>query len=202
RAVTDSSGIASCIINKAMDSAEIQSFIIQPDINSFLEENLGEDDEVADMYIERIIALGFPSKEIMVEVIPPLFGFRFISESDLGKDPKFKGKLEVLSANFKNAFIDKSGAKFTNRKTKYQLQMKVDGYLSQSEASGAYFTRLTVLIKIIDINTAKEVFSIASKEIKGGSSTEIKSLQAAINKYNKDYNEDFIMKIIAFLEEK
>lgn len=196
--VTDSQGNVSCIVDKAVAKEEVQSFIVMPDVINFLSGNYDED--TANLYVKKIQALGFPSKEVLVNVIPPVFTFEMLVEDDLAGNRNYQNRLNAMAADFKNGFEKQSGAKFTNRSSKYKIQMTVSGTIRESSQSGQIFTRMTLTIGIIDTESNKEIFSKSTREIKGGSTTNEKSVQKSIDTYLKKYNDKFVNEIADFIE--
>lgn len=196
--VTDADGNVSCIVDKAVAKEEVQTFLVMPDVINFLSGNY--DEETANLYIRKIQALGFPSKEVLVTVIPPVFTFEMLVEDDLVGNRNYQNRLNAMAADFKNGFEKQSGAKFTSSQSKYKIQMTVSGTIRESSQSGQIFTRMTLTISIIDTDANKEIFSKSTREIKGGSTTNEKSVQKSIDTYLKKYNENFVTEIAEFIE--
>jgi len=197
KSATDYNGEVSCIVSKVKDKSDMQSFVVELDLSSFLEGTVEYEDE-QDFYMAKILNLGLPSKEVIVQVEPLVFNFVIKMENDLLKDPQYKSKIEECAANFKNEFSTKTGAKFTDSNSKVTMIMNFNAYINKSDMSGQIFTRLTVTVRIIDNTKNNEVFSKATPEIKEGSVTELKSIQNALNTYLKDYNKKMVEKVLEF----
>jgi hypothetical protein len=118
----------------------------------------------------------------------------------MGVDTLYRSKIESMSSNFKNTFINKLKAKFTDEPCSNMIIMEVDGNIRQSALSGQFFTRMTITVRLIDTINNEELFSKTTPEIKGGSVTDIKSLQNAVDEYLKSYNDKMVEKIYNFIE--
>lgn len=198
KSFTDYNGEVSCIVSKAKGKGEMHSFILELDLRSFLEGTVEYEDE-QDFYMAKILNLGLPSKEVIVNVNTLVFNFVVKMENDLLKYVSYRSKIEECAANFKNEFSKKTSAKFTDNFSRFTMIMNFNAYINKSDISGLSFTRLTVTINIIDNSKNNEIFSKATNEIKEGSNTELKSLQNSLNTYLKDYNVKMVEKIIDFL---
>ncbi len=203
KAITDQSGKVSCIVNKAISSELLQSFIIQMDLNEFIKDSTENEEDIL-IYYNRISKLGVPSLETIIKVNPPVFGFELQVLNDLNINKKYLNRVISMTANFKNSISKNISAKFTDENSKLKLQMIVDGTITQSENSGNYYTRLIVTINIIDGIKNEQIFtkSTPAKGIKGGSTTEEKSVNASLDIYMKDYNDKMIEYIMNFIEGK
>lgn len=80
------------------------------------------------------------------------------------------------------------------------MEMVIEGYIKQTESSSNIFTRMTIMINIIDTTTGKEIFTKTTPSIKGGSTSEGRSVDKAIEKYEKDFNDEFVTKILDFIQ--
>lgn len=196
---TDYNGEVSCIVSRIKDKVDIGSFMVELDLRSFLEGTI-EYEEEQDFYMQKIVSLGLPSKEVVVQVNPLIFNFVIKMENDLLKNTQYKSKIEECAANFKNEFSSKSGANFTDSSSKLTMIMNFNAYVNKSDMSGQTFTRLTVTVRIIDNTKNTEVFSKATPEIKEGSVTDLKSVQNALNTYLNDYNKKMVEKILEFFK--
>lgn len=201
KAITDSNGSVNCIVNKSIAPDQMQSFVMQLDIESFVEEAAESEEDIL-IYYNRISKLGIPAKEVLVKVNPPIFNFDLNIENDLNLEAKYKNYVNSMSSNFKNILSKKTNTVFTDKKTKLKLEMIVDGSISQSSRSGQYYTRLVVTINLIDTKTNEEIFtkSTPSKGIKGGSVTADKSVRSALDKYLENYNDKMIKYILEYMQ--
>lgn len=199
RASTDINGSVVCIVNRAIKRDSVQSFIAELDIMSFIE-GATEDEEEASIFFGRLSNLGVPSKEVAVKVTLPVMSFSINTINDLEKDKQTKTRFDTLGTALKDAFAQETGVKFSNDKPVLKLAVVVDGTITQSSTSGQFFTKIIVTVSIIDVKTGEELFTTATSEIKGGSVTDIKSVQAAIDKYTKEYNKKLVKKVLDYME--
>jgi len=200
KSTTDYNGEVSCIVSKVKDKSDMQSFIVEFDLKTFLEGTVEYEDE-QDFYMAKILNLGLPSKEVIINVNPLVFNFVIKMENDLLKDPQYKSKIDECAANFKNEFSVRTKAQFTENNSKLTMIMNFNAYINKSElAERIVFTRLTVTVRIIDNTKNSEIFSKATPEIKEGGITELKSIQNALNTYLKDYNVKMVEKVLDFFK--
>ncbi|HOV13502.1 MAG TPA: LPP20 family lipoprotein [Spirochaetota bacterium] len=196
---TDINGNVSCIINRAVKRDAIQSFIAELDIMSFIE-GATDDEEEASIFFGRLSNLGIPSKEIIVKISVPVMSFSLDVLNSLAKDKQTKGRFDTLVTAFKDSFAQETGVKFADSGASLKLSIILDGTITQSETSGQFFTKILVTVLINDLKSGEELFTTTSPEIKGGSVTEIKSVQAAIDKYTKEYNKQLVKKVLNYME--
>ncbi|MCK4798920.1 MAG: LPP20 family lipoprotein, partial [Spirochaetes bacterium] len=107
KAITDSNGNVNCIVSKAISSEAMQSFLLQLDISSFIEDTAESEEDIVIFY-NRISKLGIPSKEIIVKVNPPVFTYDLAIEEDLNFEPKYQKIVKSMCSNFKNLFSKKT----------------------------------------------------------------------------------------------
>ena len=199
RSSTDISGNVSCIINRAVKRDAIQSFIAELDIMSFIQ-GATEDEEESAIFFGRLSNLGIPSKEVIVKVTLPVMSFNLSVINDLSKDKQTRSRFDTLVTAFKDGFAQETGVKFSENGAVLKLSITLDGTITQSSTSGQFFTKILVTVAIFDVKTGEELFTTTSPEIKGGSVTDIKSVQAAIEKYTKEYNKQLIKKVLNYME--
>lgn len=192
---TDNFGKVFCVVNSVVDKVKSFSLYAQPDFNEFLSGTLEYEDE-QDFYLNKITQLGLPVKEVTINVKKPVFGFELVLLDDMKKDTRNISKFDAFASNIKDILSDSLDADFTDEKTKFSFRMICSGTTVVSDLSGQVFTRLTVTFKIIDNSTNREIYSKASPEVKGGSVTDIKSVQKAIDKYLEEYNEQMIEELL------
>ena len=192
---TDNFGKVFCVVNSVVDKVKSFSLYAQPDFNEFLSGTLEYEDE-QDFYLNKITQLGLPVKEVIINVKKPVFGFELVLLDDMKKDTRNISKFDAFASNIKDILSDSLDADFTDEKTKFSFRMICSGTTVVSDLSGQVFTRLTVTFKIIDNSTNREIYSKASPEVKGGSVTDIKSVQKAIDKYLEEYNEQMIEELL------
>ncbi|OHD25948.1 MAG: hypothetical protein A2086_03385 [Spirochaetes bacterium GWD1_27_9] len=201
RSTTDSNGKVSCILNKAIKRDIVQSFIATLDLMSFIQ-GATDDEEEAIIFFGRLSNLGIPSKEVMVNVVLPVLSFNLELLSDLANNKQYKARFDTLATNFKDEFVSLTGTKIADNGAVLKLNMVIEGSITQSSTSGQFFTKILVTVSIIDIAKNEELFSSSTQEIKGGSVTELKSVQAAIDKYTKDFNKKLVKKVLDYMEGK
>lgn len=196
---TDINGNVSCIINRAVKRDAIQSFIAVLDIMSFIQ-GATEDEEEAAIFFGRLSNLGVPSKEVIVKILVPVMSFNLDVLNDLAKDKQTRNRFDTLVTAFKDGFAQETGVKFSENGAGLKLSMVLDGTITQSSTSGQFFTKVLVTVAIYDVKSGEELFTTTSPEIKGGSVTDIKSVQASIDKYTKEYNKQLIKKVLNYME--
>lgn len=192
---TDNMGKVFCVVNSVVDKVKSFSLYAQPDFNEFLSGTLEYEDE-QDFYLNKITQLGLPVKEVTINVKKPVFGFELVLLDDMKKDTRNLSKFDAFASNIKDILSDSLDADFTDDKTKFSFRMICSGTTTTSDYSGQVFTRLTVTFKILDNSANREIYSKASPEVKGGSVTDIKSVQKAIDKYLEEYNEQMIEELL------
>lgn len=199
--VTDSTGQIKCVVAKPLTKGKLQSFKIDLDIKSIIE-NTAESTEAAEVFYNRLAKLGIPSLETLVKVNPPIFYFDLAIYNDLMLNPKYENFVKSMSANFKKDLIKKTGAKFSDDDMeKLRMEMEADASINISDRSGNYFTRLLITITIFDNLEDEELFSISTpgRGVKGGSATEEKSVRAAVDKFLEEFKDDMIEGIGNFM---
>jgi hypothetical protein len=203
KSITDSRGDVNCIVSKAVSPEKLQSFFLELDIKSFIEDTAEDENEMT-IYFNRISKLGIPRKETLIKVNPPLFNFQLSILNDLNMNKKYENYVKSMISNFKNSLTKKTQSSFTENKTKYKMEMIVDGSINKSERTGNYFTRLIVRISIIDTANNEEIFtkSTPAKGIKGGSTKEDKSVKNACDKFTSEYNEIMLGYLLDFFGEE
>ncbi|HNZ26872.1 MAG TPA: LPP20 family lipoprotein [Spirochaetota bacterium] len=192
---TDGMGKGFCVVNGVVDKVKSFSLYAQPDFTEFLSGTLEYEDE-QDFYLNKITQLGLPVKEVTISVKKPVFGFELVLLDDMKKDTRNISKFDAFASNIKATLSDSLDADFTDGKAKFSFKMICSGTTTTSDYSGQVFTRLTVTFKILDNSTSREIYSKASPEVKGGSVTDIKSVQKAIDKYLEEYNEQMIEELL------
>jgi hypothetical protein len=198
---TDSKGTAVCIISKATGKKEKTTATATIDFTSFVIDAI-QNEEVSGQYVERLAALGTPSRELIVSITPPIFEYNVYFEGDVDTNDKYRSKLNAMNSKFKNSLIKKTGAKFVDSSDSLEMNTTIDGEMTTSERSGTtfHFTRLMVTVSIYDKDTDEEVFTLSiPKRIKGGSTTPDKGLQKAIDKYLETYNDGMVDRVVAWM---
>ncbi len=193
RNVTDGKGVVRTIINSPGKGTGLKTVKIMPDILSFMKDTI--DEETAFLYLTMISGLGMPSQEVTLDVKAPVFS---LSVSLSGSIAEHKERADIAFSEFKNAFEKSSGAKFTDKGADFTIKVMVLSTTTLSDLSKQYFTRMTVSVSIIDTKKNEEIYSKSTQEFKGGNISEVKAMQAAIEKYISSYNADFVNEIVGF----
>ncbi|MBN2545998.1 MAG: LPP20 family lipoprotein [Spirochaetes bacterium] len=198
-ASTDSEGVALCIISKAIKNIKLASFNTKLDIVSLIKEELKDDDIAKNM--ASLLNLGVSSKDIIVNIKLPIFRVAKIDiQGDLLSDQAYMLKVNNLAVSLKNLLIKKTGANFTEYKdADFTINMQFIGNFSQSSLSGGQYTRIIVNLSMVENKTGKEIYTDSSSEIKAGSENYLKALQNAIDKFNKEIGDEFIDKVVKFI---
>lgn len=193
RAVTDGNGQVRTIVNTPGSGAGLKTIKIIPDILSFMKDSV--DEEAAFLYLTMISGLGLPTKEVTVEVKPPVFK---LDVSLTGNISEHSDRANVIFSEFKNAFETGAGVKFSEVNADMTIRLTVLSTINKSDLSGQYFTRMIVTVAIVDNIKKQEIFSKSTPEIKGGNISEVRAIQTTIERFISSYNQEFVNEILGF----
>ena len=153
------------------------------------------DEETAFLYLTMIAGLGLPSSEVSVVVRAPVF--ELVTEVH-GEMTRYPERIAVAVSEFKNAFEKKAGAKFVDSKGDFIIQLDIVSNVTLSELSKQYFAKMLTTLTVVDVKSKEELYTYATPELKVGSNTEVKAIQAAVDKYRKEQNEFLVKEATKF----
>lgn len=196
-AITDVNGIAIGNIIKVLEFKPTTTFLVTVDLKSFVKEEI-KDEEILKI-VNLLNSLNVPVKEIGINIKNPMFLFTPLEiEGDINKK-EYEAILNKIPVLIKNKLVEKCQANFSTIEGDFTFFTKVNGNFSLSELSGFYFVKVSIFFSIVDNKTGKVIYSDATKEIKEGGNSFIKAIQYAIERFEREYLNIYIEKVISIL---